>query len=145
MLNHIVIMGRLCADPELRYTQSQIPVAAFRLAVDRDFAPQGQEKGTDFISCVAWRSSAEFVSKYFQKGSMAVVSGRLQMRDWTDRDGDKRTSAEVIADNVYFGEAKRRDDAPPPAYSYAPADPPPGQSRFQELNGCDESELPWNK
>lgn len=143
MLNEIILMGRLCADPDLRYTQSQTPVASFRLAVDRDYAPQGEEKQTDFISCVAWRGTAEFVSKYFQKGSMAIVKGRLQMRDWTDRDGAKRTSAEVVADNVYFGDAKRRDDAPPPAY--APADPPPGQSRFRELNGCDESELPWNK
>ena len=108
MLNHIVIMGRLTRDPELRYTQSNTPVASFSLAVDRDF--QNRETGerqTDFIDCVAWRASAEFVSKYFQKGSMAVVSGRLQMRDWTDRDGNKRTSAEIVADNVYFGESKR--------------------------------------
>ena len=108
MLNHIVIMGRLTRDPELRYTQSNTPVVSFRVAVDRDF--QNRETGerqTDFIDCVAWRASAEFVSKYFQKGSMAVVSGRLQMRDWTDRDGNKRTSAEIVADNVYFGESKR--------------------------------------
>ena len=111
MLNHIVIMGRLTRDPELRYTQSQIPVASFRLAVDRDFG-RGEEKQTDFIDCVAWRQTGEFVSKYFQKGSMAVVSGRLQMRDWTDKDGNKRTSAEVVADNVYFGESKRREGEP---------------------------------
>ena len=117
MLNHIVIMGRLTRDPELRYTQSQIPVASFRVAVDRDFG-RGEERQTDFIDCVAWRSTGEFVSKYFQKGSMAVVSGRLQMRDWTDKDGNKRTSAEVVADNVYFGESKRRDGDP----SYAPRD-----------------------
>ena len=108
MLNHIVLMGRLTRDPELRYTQSQTPVASFSLAVDRDFG-RGEEKQTDFIDCVAWRSTGEFVSKYFQKGSMAVVSGRLQMRDWTDKDGNKRTSAEVVADNVYFGESKRRE------------------------------------
>ena len=107
MLNHIVLMGRLTRDPELRYTQSQIPVATFRLAVDRDFG-RG-EKQTDFIDCVAWRQTGEFVSKYFQKGSMAVVSGRLQMRDWTDKDGNKRTTAEVVVDNVYFGESKRRE------------------------------------
>ena len=125
MLNHIVIMGRLTRDPELRYTQSQSPVAAFRVAVDRDFG-RGEERQTDFIDCVAWRSTGEFVSKYFQKGSMAVVSGRLQMRDWTDKDGNKRTSAEVVADNVYFGESKRRDGDPRDSYgprdSYAPRD-----------------------
>ena len=109
MLNHIVIMGRLTRDPELRYTQSQTPVASFRVAVDRDYAPKdGGERQTDFIDCVAWRSTAEFVSKYFQKGSMAVVSGRLQIRDWTDRDGNKRRSAEIVADNVYFGPLQRR-------------------------------------
>ena len=108
MLNHIVLMGRLTRDPELRYTQSQTPVASFSLAVDRDFG-RGEEKQTDFIDCVAWRSTGEFVSKYFQKGSMAVVSGRLQIRDWTDRDGNKRRSAEVVVDNVYFGESKRRE------------------------------------
>ena len=110
MLNHIVLMGRLTRDPELRYTQSQIPVASFSLAVDRDFGGRdGGERQTDFIDIVAWRSTAEFVSKYFTKGSMAVVSGRLQIRDWTDREGGKRRSAEVVADNVYFGESKRRD------------------------------------
>ena len=125
MLNHIVIMGRLTRDPELRYTQSQIPVASFRVAVDRDFG-RGEERQTDFIDCVAWRSTGEFVSKYFQKGSMAVVSGRLQIRDWTDRDGNKRRSAEVVVDNVYFGESKRRDGDPRDSYgprdSYAPRD-----------------------
>ena len=111
MLNHIVLMGRLTRDPELRYTGSNVPVASFRIAVDRDFQPRdGGERQTDFIDVVAWRQTGEFVSKYFTKGSMVVVSGRLQMRDWTDRDGNKRTSAEVVADNVYFGESKRRDD-----------------------------------
>ena len=114
MLNHIVLMGRLTRDPELRYTQSQIPVASFSLAVDRDFGGRdGGERQTDFIDIVAWRSTAEFVSKYFTKGSMAVVSGRLQIRDWTDREGGKRRSAEVVADNVYFGESKRRDGGSP--------------------------------
>ena len=109
MLNHIVLMGRLTRDPELRYTQSQIPVASFSLAVDRDFGGRdGGERQTDFIDIVAWRSTAEFVSKYFTKGSMAVVSGRLQIRDWTDREGGKRRSAEVVADNVYFGEQAPR-------------------------------------
>ena len=111
MLNHIVIMGRLTRDPELRYTQSQTPVVSFSVAVDRDFSGRdGGEKQTDFIDCVAWRSTAEFVSKYFRKGSMVVVSGRLQIRDWQDRDGNKRRSAEIVADNVYFGESRRRED-----------------------------------
>ena len=112
MLNHIVLMGRLTRDPELRYTNSNVPVASFRIAVDRDFGRgENGEKQTDFIDVVAWRQTGEFVSKYFTKGSMAVVSGRLQMRDWTDRDGNKRTSAEVVADNVYFGDSRRRDEA----------------------------------
>ena len=112
MLNHITIMGRLTRDPELRYTQSQTPVASFTLAVDRDFGSRdGGEKQTDFIDCVAWRQTAEFVSKYFTKGSMAVVSGRLQIRDWTDREGGKRRSAEVVVDNMYFGESRRDGDS----------------------------------
>lgn len=110
MLNHIVIMGRLTRDPELRYTQSGTPVASFSLAVDRDFAPKdGGNRETDFIDCVAWRQTGEFVSKYFTKGSMAVVSGRLQIRDWQDKEGNKRRSSEVVADNIYFGESKHRD------------------------------------
>ena len=126
MLNHITIMGRLTRDPELRHTQSQLPVASFSLAVDRDFGGRdGAEKQTDFIDCVAWRQTAEFVSKHFTKGSMAVVSGRLQIRDWTDREGGKRRSAEVVVDNIYFGESRRRDgndsrqdsDSPRPADS----------------------------
>ena len=109
MLNHITIMGRLTRDPELRYTATQTPVTSFTLAVDRDYANrETNERQTDFIDCVAWRS-AEFVSKYFQKGSLAVVSGRLQIRDWTDKEGNKRRSAEVNVDNIYFGESKRRD------------------------------------
>ena len=116
MLNHITIMGRLTRDPELRYTQSQTPVASFTLAVDRDFASRdGGERQTDFIDCVAWRQSAEFVNKYFSKGSMAVVAGRLQIRDWNDRDGNKRRSAEVVVENIYFGESKRREDGAAPA------------------------------
>ena len=108
MLNHIVIMGRLTRDPEVRYTQSQIPVASFTVAVDRDYSGRdGGEKQTDFISCTAWRSTAEFVSKYFHKGSMAVVSGRLQIRQYQDREGSNRTAAEVVADNIYFGESRR--------------------------------------
>ena len=112
MLNHIVIMGRLTRDPELRRTGSGIPVASFSVAVDRDFGKnENGEKETDFIDCVAWRNTAEFVSKYFTKGRMAVVSGRLQIRGWTDKDGNKRRTAEVVADNVYFGDSKRDGDS----------------------------------
>ena len=112
MLNHIVIMGRLTRDPELRRTSSGIAVASFTVAVDRDFGGRdGGERETDFIDCVAWRQTGEFVSKYFTKGSMIVVSGRLQIRNWNDKDGNKRRSAEVVADNVYFGESKRSSDA----------------------------------
>lgn len=110
MLNHIVLMGRLTRDPELRHTGSGIAVASFALAVDRDFKSQDGEKETDFIDIVAWRSTAEFVSKYFSKGRMAVVSGRLQIRNWTDKEGNKRRSAEVVADNIYFGDS-RKDNA----------------------------------
>jgi len=112
MLNHIVLMGRLTRDPELRRTGSGVAVASFTLAVDRDFGNrESGEKETDFIDIVAWRNTAEFVSKYFSKGRMACVSGRLQIRNWQDKDGNKRRSAEVVADNVYFGDSKR-DGAP---------------------------------
>ena len=108
MLNHITIMGRLTRDPELRRTGSGVAVASFTVAVDRDFGGRdGGEKETDFIDCVAWRQTGEFVSKYFTKGSMIVVSGRLQIRSWTDKDGNKRRTAEVVADNVYFGGGRR--------------------------------------
>ena len=151
MLNHITLMGRLTRDPELRYTQTQTPVASFRLAVDRDYSPKdGGERQTDFIDCVAWRSTAEFVSKYFQKGSMAVVSGRLQMREWTDRDNNRRTTAEVVVDNVYFGESRRSRDengaaaapkAAPASSGYGDARPSAG-SAFAELDDGD-GELPF--
>ena len=108
MLNHITIMGRLTRDPELRRTGSGVAVASFTLAVDRDFGKnENGERETDFIDCVAWRQTGEFVSKYFTKGRMAVVSGRLQIRSWNDKDGNKRRTAEVVADNVYFGDSKR--------------------------------------
>ena len=110
MLNHIVIMGRLTRDPELRRTGSGVAVTSFSLAVDRDFGNrESGERETDFIDCVAWRQTGEFVSKYFTKGRMAVVSGRLQIRSWTDKEGNKRRTAEVVADNVYFGDSKRDD------------------------------------
>ena len=112
MLNHITIMGRLTRDPELRRTGSGIAVASFTVAVDRDFGGRdGGEKETDFIDCVAWRQTGEFVSKYFTKGRMIVVSGRLQIRSWTDKEGNKRRTAEVVADNCYFGDSKRDSDS----------------------------------
>lgn len=117
MLNQVVLMGRLTRDPELRRTPSDISVVRFSLAVDRDFSSRdsGGEKQTDFIDIVAWRNTAEFVSKYFFKGQLAAVSGRLQIRDWTDKEGVKRRSAEVVADNVYFAEAKKsREDSGSP-------------------------------
>ena len=124
MLNRIILMGRLTRDPELRHTQTGTPVASFSLAVDRDFKDkQTGEKATDFIDIVAWRQTAEFVSRFFTKGRMAVVEGRLQIRDWTDKEGGKRRSAEVVADNVYFGDSKR--DAEAGGYS-APANRAPG-------------------
>ena len=112
MLNHNVIMGRLVRDPALRRTGNGIAVASFRVAVDRDFAPKdGGERKADFIDCVAWRQTGEFISKYFAKGRMIIVEGRLEMRDWTDRDGNKRTSAEVVVANAYFGDSKRDGDS----------------------------------
>ena len=117
MLNHITIMGRLTRDPELRRTGSGIAGASFTLAVDRDYSPRdGGDRETDFIDCVAWRQTGEFVSKYFTKGRMAVVSGRLQIRNWNDKDGNKRRSAEVVADNVYFGDSKRDDQGGSSSY-----------------------------
>ena len=172
MLNHIVLMGRLTRDPELRRTGTGIPVATFTLAVDRDFGNNREtgEKETDFIDIVVWRSTAEFVSKYFAKGRMAVVSGRLQIRNWNDKDGNKRRSAEVVADNVYFGDSKRdgmpggfdqgygqsygQPAYPQPAYNQQPAyggqaygygQPAPGPapaSEFAMLED-DDSELPF--
>ena len=118
MLNKVFIMGRLTRDPELRRTQSGTAVTSFSLAVDRDFKSQSGEKETDFIDVVAWRSTAEFVAKYFSKGRMAVVEGRLQIREWKDKDGNNRRSAEVIADNIYFGDSKRDGEG---SYDSAPA------------------------
>lgn len=107
MLNRIIVMGRLTRDPELRRTNSGNAVTSFTVAVDRGFKTQSGDKETDFIDVVAWRNTAEFVSKYFSKGRMAVVEGRLQLRDWTDKEGNKRRTAEIVADSVYFGDSKR--------------------------------------
>lgn len=154
MLNHIVIMGRLTRDPELRHTQTGTAVASFTLAVDRDFRDkQSGERATDFIDVVAWRSTGEFVSRYFTKGRMAVVEGRLQIRDWTDKDGNKRRSAEVVADSVYFGDSKREGGScGQESYSggyggySAPAGGYPAQldpdSAFTELT-TDDGDLPF--
>lgn len=149
MLNHITIMGRLVRDPELRRTGSGVAVASFTVAVDRDYSGRdGGEKETDFIDCVAWRQTGEFVSKYFSKGRMIVVSGRLQIRNWTDKDNVKRRSAEVVADNCYFGDSKRDGDNQsgsyaPPAANYggysAPAAP---ASDFAMLED-DDAQLPF--
>lgn len=140
MLNRIIIMGRLTRDPELRHTQSGTPVASFSLAVDRDFKDkQNGERATDFIDVAAWRQTGEFAARYFTKGRMAVVEGRLQLRDWTDKEGNKRKSAEVIAENVYFGDSKR-DGEGAGVYSAPPADN--GADQFAALSD-DEEELPF--
>ena len=124
MLNHITVMGRLTRDPELRHTQNGIPVASFSIACDRDYKDANGDKATDFIDIVAWRNSAEFVSKYFTKGRMAVIDGRLQLRDWTDREGNKRRSAEIVANSVNFGDSRPKEQgqavpAPATAGAYA--------------------------
>lgn len=134
MLNHITIMGRITHELELKTTNSGIPVVSFSIAVDRDFSDKETgERGVDFIDVVAWRHTAEFVSRYFTKGRMAVVSGRLQTRNWTDKDGNKRKSVEIVAENVYFGDSKRNDSEPS-----APSAP----SDFAPIAGEDEG-LPF--
>lgn len=143
MLNHITIMGRLVADPELRTTPGGVSVATIRLAVDRDFKnKETGERETDFISVVAWRQTAEFVSRYFAKGRMAVVDGRLQIRPYTDREGNKRTAAEVVAENVYFGDSKKDGDSPRSEYDDSgPASADTG-SQFNEIDE-DDGDLPF--
>ena len=147
MLNRIILMGRLTRDPELRKTQSGTSVCSFALAVDRDYKREG-EKETDFIDIVAWRGTAEFASRYFTKGRMAVVCGRLQIRDWTDKEGNKRRSAEVIADSIYFGDSKPKDGGEDvPAFNGMPganADfgaPPSGFA--PDFGAEDDGELPF--
>jgi single-strand DNA-binding protein len=135
MLNTITIMGRLTHDPELRRTSSGVAVASFTLACERDFAAQGETRETDFIDIVAWRYTAEFVDKYFSKGQMAIVTGRLQIRNWEDKEGNKRRSAEILADHVYFGEAKR-DKTTQGEPQYDP------QGGFSEIEDIDTT-LPW--
>ena len=157
MLNKVIIMGRLVKDPELRRTQSGTAVTSFRIAVDRDFKSQDGSKQADFFDVVAWRSTVEFVSKYFTKGRMAVVEGRLQTRDWTDREGGKRVATEIVADNIYFGDSKRDgagEYGGAPAYNSAPsysapmgggrgaAAPMDSHSDFAEI-GEEDGELPF--
>jgi len=150
MLNHIVVMGRLGRDPELRHTQSGTAVASFTLAVDRDFKDKDTgERTTDWIDCVAWRSTGEFVSKYFSKGRMAVVEGRLQIREWTDKEGNKRRSAEIIANSVYFGDSKPKDGQDAGGKNAKgnddfelPADFASGRSSFEDMDD-DDGDLPF--
>ena len=156
MLNKIFLMGRLVADPEAKQTPSGVPVTTFRIAVDRDFKnKQTGEKEADFITVVAWRSTAEFVAKYFAKGRMAVVEGRLQIRPYTDRDGNKRSATEVVAENIYFGDSRREGDGgsygggyphaggPAPSAQPSPYDAPiPAGDQFTELDD-DDGELPF--
>ena len=149
MLNHITIMGRLTRDPELRNTGSGVPVASFTVAVDRDFVPKdGGEKQTDFIDCVAWRSTGEFIAKYFTKGSMIVVDGRLEIRDWTDKEGNKRRSAEIVVSSAYFGESRKSQEG---TFTAAPSNKPqaatvaaaaPVSAEF-ELIDDDDAQLPF--
>lgn len=150
MLNVVCLMGRLGSDPELRYTPSQIPVTSFSIAVDRTFQPKDQEKQTDWINIVAWRGTAEFITRYFHKGSMIVVQGSLQSRNYTDKQGNKRTSYEVIADNVFFGDSKRdsgssqtdRYDSQIPQYNEAqPAFSTAEPGDFEEI--VSDEELPF--
>ena len=167
MLNKIFLMGRLVADPELKQTTSGLPVVTFRIAVDRDRRnKETGERDADFVTIVAWRNTAEFVSRYFSKGRMAIVEGRLQIRPYTDRDGNKGSATEVVADNIYFGDSRRDSDgggyqapsggyqAPSGGYSSAPARtypaphpstydaPAAGADQFTELDD-DDGELPF--
>ena len=134
MLNKVIIMGRLVKDPELRRTQSGTAVTSFRIAVDRDFKSQDGSKQADFFAVVAWRGTAEFVSKHFAKGTMAVVNGRLQFRDWQDRNGNNRRNAEILVENIYFGERKQQGAVDVAAGDYTEG--------FEELDE-DDGELPF--
>lgn len=141
MLNHVVIMGRLTNDVELRRTGTGTPVASFTLAVDRDFSDKSGNKETDFIECVAWKGTAEFMSKHFSKGRMAVVSGRLKIRPWEDKDGNKRKTAEVVVSNVYFADSKKETEKETePSYGAEPTIQNPAD--FEMLSG-EDGRLPF--
>lgn len=150
MLNKVILMGRLTRDPELRHTQADIPVASFSLAVDRGFSRRDEnQQNVDFINIVAWRNTAEFVSKWFSKGQLVAVSGRLQVRSYKDRDGNNRTACEVVADEVFFAESKRDSSSSAPSFAPDMSVPAPGGfnsvssgSDFEELVG-DDGELPF--
>ena len=141
MLNHITVMGRMTRDPETRYTRNNTPVCSFTLAVERDRKNEDGSRTTDFIDCVAWRSTAEFISKYFRKGSMAVAAGRLQLRDWTDKDGNKRRQAEILCENVYFGESKSTGGGLD-QHGYDDEGQKYGESPINEI-GDEDGELPF--
>lgn len=138
MLNHIVLMGRLTRDPELRRTQSGIAVASFTLAVERDYKAEGGEKGVDFVDCTAWRNTAEFAQKYFAKGQMAAVSGRLQSRDWTDKEGGKRRSWEVLVESLYFAGSRSADSTSDSRETTATPGP-----KLEDAQGDEDGELPF--
>jgi len=143
-LNRITIMGRMTRDPERRETPNGVAVTSFTLAVDRDYAPQGANRETDFIDCVAWRNTAEFAYKYFGKGKMAVVDGRLQIRDWTDKDNNKRRSAEIVVDNIYFGESKKDGDGNGQPYTGQQSAPAPAYTEPEYVNiEIDDGDLPF--
>lgn len=151
MLNHVTMMGRLCADPELRTTQNGVPVGSFRIAVERDFAGRAEERETDFFDVTVWRGTAEFVSKYFTKGRMMAVEGRLQLRDWVDKEKNKRRSAEIQVSSAYFADSKSKEQEPPevthgaadgfPTSGFPGGTLPKGFDPF--AGGEDDGELPF--
>ena len=143
MLNRIILMGRFVRDPELRNSQSGTPVTSFTLAVDRDFKSRDSgEKATDFIDFVAWRGTAEMICRYFSKGRLAVVEGRLQIREWKDRDGNNRRTAEVVTENIYFADTKKTDGAKSGATAPDYGEPPPEGGGFREIDD-EDGELPF--
>lgn len=151
MLNRTIIMGRLTRDPELRRTGSGVAVTSFSIAVERDMAPQGQQKETDFFDCVAWRNTGEFIAKHFTKGRMIVVEGKLQTRSWTDKDGNKRKTVEIVADNAYFGDSKPQGSSQSGSYgnnAHRPAEQNPGYGNNYDgsdwpMLGEDDAQLPY--
>ena len=142
MLNKTIIMGRLGRDPELKTTQSGVSVTSFSIACDRDYKPENGERETDWINVTAWRGTAEFVNKYFQKGRMAIVEGRLQSRNWTDDEGNKRTAVEVVAEHVYFGDSKR-DGSSGSGLPVPDSFPAPAGGGFAEIDEEDDGDLPF--
>jgi len=142
MLNRVILIGRLTADPELRYTGSGIPVANFRLAVDRSFSSSSGERQTDFINIVAWRQRAEFAANYLTKGRLVAVDGRLQIREWTTQDGQRRRTAEVVADELHGLERRREEGAQPPSDEEGPAAEAPAAEEDEVGEGSDVPD-PW--